>query len=137
MAFTEIQTHDFVFTKPNALTPQMFTHDSNITTFSHNSTACSLSVRLKQCFFADDIGAAYVTLRRLILEYLGMNVSNTDESVKSGSGRQSAGSQGSRPGTGGRGYKLQNIDESNPKGSVVGIIPNTFLDYSSQFLADF
>ncbi|KAF6038979.1 hypothetical protein EB796_002722 [Bugula neritina] len=48
-----------------------------------------------------------------------MNVSNTDESVKSGSGRQSAGSQGSRPGTGGRGYKLQNIDESNPKGSVL------------------
>lgn len=71
----------------------------------------------------DEIGDAYRSLRRLILEYLGMNMNAIDESAGS-DGRHSVGSgsckQGSRPGTGNKIYtKMQNVNETNPKGSVV------------------
>lgn len=78
-------------------------------------------------FYTDDIGDAYKGLRRLILEYLGMNATKAEESLRSGTpDRHSVGSgsckQGSRPGTGNKIYtKMQNVNETNPKGSVVRI----------------
>ena len=56
-----------------------------------------------------------------------MNTANAEESLRSGTpDRHSVGSgsckQGSRPGTGTKIYtKMQNVNETNPKGSVVRI----------------
>lgn len=75
-------------------------------------------------YWPDDIGEAYKTLRRLILEYLGMNLSSAEGSLRSGTpDRHSVGSgsckQDSRPETGSKRYINLHKNGNNPKGSVV------------------
>lgn len=86
-----------------------------------------LNPQLYVLIIEDDISDAYKTLRKLILEYLGMNVNSSDASLRSGTPERhsigsGSGKQGSRPGTGNKMYaKMQNANEENPKGAVVSI----------------